>query len=274
MPGNRNIFSDVPYPPSAIIPLMRLHLHTKLALLVAALILCAASLPAQMMVGEYGFDDGIMRIWQQPSFYTDYVTTTVSGEETSIFKGLVAKSGTKMRMDMDQRGMAGLDESGSMDFMLYTGTIIKPNSPLIMLYHIPQKYMIMESKPGDEKPDMGILGDEEKPQKEEKPVVEKVKVGEEKIDNHPCIIYNVTVTYKDGRKVTGKVWEATDYGDVKPYLKVIVNQPDGPVTLELHNLKIGKPADTWFEIPAGYTQIKDFMELMPAGMMQGMGGQG
>jgi hypothetical protein len=255
---------------------MRLHLHTKLALLVAALILCAASLPAfaQMMVGEYGFDDGIMRIWQQPSFYTDYVTTTMNGTEKSVMKGLVAKNDTKMRMDMDQRGMAGQGETGGMDFMLYTGTIIKPKSPLIMLYHIPQKYMIMEMKEGEKTPGIDKPDEYEKPQKEEKPVVEKVKIGEEKIDNHPCIIYNVTVTYKDGHKVTGKVWEATDYGDVKPYLKVIVNQPDGTVTLELHNLKIGKPADTWFEIPAGYTQIKDFMELMPADMMQGMGGQG
>jgi hypothetical protein len=255
---------------------MRINLNTKLALLISALIIGAVSLPAlaQMMVGEYGFDDGIMRIWQQSNFYTDYVNTTISGDETSVMKGLVAKSGTKMRMDMDQRGMAGMDESGGMDFMLYTGTIIKPDSPLISLYHIPEKYMIQELEKGKATPDKEGPDEVEKGQKEEKPIVEKVKVGEEKIDNHPCTIYDVTVTYKDGHKVTGKVWEATDYGDLKPYLKVVVNQEDGKQILELHNLKIAKPADTWFEIPAGYEKINSFMELMPAEMMQGSGGEG
>ena len=46
---------------------MRINLNTKLALLISALIIGALSLPAfaQMMTGEYGFDDGIMRIWEQ-----------------------------------------------------------------------------------------------------------------------------------------------------------------------------------------------------------------
>ena len=191
----------------------------------------------------------------------------MQGEENIVMKGLIAKNDTKMRIDMDNRAMASGEDMGGMDFMLYTGIITKPSSPAIMLIHIPEKYMLAEEGEAEGIEGPGMPDDEGVGEKEEPPVVTKEKIGEEKFDNHPCIIYKITVTYKNGDVITGKVWEATDYGDVNPYLKIIVDDPEGVITVELHNLKIGVPAGSWFEIPEGYQKIDSYMELMPAGMM-------
>lgn len=236
-----------------------------LCLLVAVL---ALAVPASAMpyTGYPGFDDGFNRVMTQPAFYTDYLRGQMQGEENLVMKGLIAKNDTKMRIDMDNRAMASGEDMGGMDFMLYTGIITKPSSPAIMLIHIPEKYMLAEEEAkGVEGP--GIRDDEGVGEKEEPPVITKEKIGEEKFDNHPCIIFKITVTYKDGKVITGKVWEATDYGDVKPYLKIIVDDPEGVISVELHNLKIAVPAASWFEIPDGYQKIDSYMELMPAGMM-------
>jgi hypothetical protein len=241
-----------------------------LCLLTAVL---ALAVPASAMpyTGYPGFDDGFNRVMTQSAFYTDYLRGQVQDGESLVMKGLIAKNNTKMRIDMDNRAMASGEDTGGMDFMLYTGIITKPSSPAIMLIHIPEKYMLAEEGKPEDMEGMGKPEKGEKPAKEEPPVITKEKIGEEKFDNHPCIIYKITVTWKDGKVITGKVWEATDYGDVKPYLKIIVDDPDGAITVELHNLKIAKPADKWFEIPEGYQKIDSYMELMPKGMMPPMG---
>ena len=237
-----------------------------LCLLVAIL---ALGVPASAMpyTGYPGFDDGFNRVMMKSAFYTDYMRSQMQDEENLVMKGLIAKNDTKMRIDMDNRAMAGGEDMGGMDFMLYTGIITKPSSPAIMLIHIPEKYMIAEDEESKSMEKPGIHDGEGIGEKEEPPVVTKEKIGEEKFDNHPCIIFKITVTYNDGNVITGKVWEATDYGDVKPYLKIIVDDPEGEIKVELHNLKIAVPAASWFEIPEGYQKIDSYMELMPKGMM-------
>lgn len=235
------------------------------ALLALALGL-AAPASAQPFIGDYGLDQGMMRLFAT-SFYADYIHKTTEGEETGVIKGLVARTGEKLRMDNDMRGMAGAGDDPMSQTMLYTGTIMKPSSPLIMLYHVPEKYMIMEEGKAEGQEYYGeYKGGQEKP-----PVVNKVKVGEEKFDNHPCIIYDVTTTYSDGKVVKGRVWEATDYGDTRPYLKIDATIDGVKHLLELHNAKLGAPAASWFEIPAGYVRINDMMELIDLSALMGAG---
>ncbi len=252
---------------SAIIVSMRTYLKILLLCLLVAGLAIATPASAMPYTSFPGFDDGFNRVMQQPAFYTDYMRSHMEGRQKMVLKGLIAKNGDKMRIDMDSREMAGDEDMGGMDFMLYTGIITKPTSLPIMLIHIPEKYMIGEES--DTEPLEGIAepGRPAKPAKEDPPIVTKEKIGEEKFDNHACIIFKITVTYKNGDKLTGRVWEATDYGDVKPYLKIVVDAPEGTVTVELHNLKISKPSDNWFEIPEGYQKIDSYMELFPAEMM-------
>jgi len=225
----------------------------------------AAPASAQPFIGDYGLDQGMMRL-MQTSFYADYDHKTVEDGKTGVVKGLIARTGQKMRMDNDMRGMAGIGQDAASQMMMYTGIITKPDSPLIMLYHVPEKYMVMEEGQADDAKDYmhPYQAEQAKP-----PVVKRVKVGEEKFDGHPCIIYDVTTTYNDGRVVKGGVWEATDYGDTRPYLKIEATIKGVEHLLTLHSVKLGAPAAGWFVVPEGYVRIKDMMELFNMSALMG-----
>jgi hypothetical protein len=95
---------------------------------------------------------------------------------------------------------------------------------------------------------------------EDRPRVEKVKVGSETIDKHPCDKYKVTVTYKDGRTEEGVIWNARDLGGMT--IRSMVENKDFKITTDLKNIALKASPAPVFEIPAGYTEAKSFMELM------------
>jgi hypothetical protein len=95
---------------------------------------------------------------------------------------------------------------------------------------------------------------------DEKPKVDKVKVGSETIDGHPCDKYKVTITYKSEKPQEGFIWNARDLGGMT--IKSEVENKDFKMTTELKNIVLKSSPASVFEIPAGYTQAKDFMELM------------
>jgi len=49
---------------------------------------------------------------------------------------------------------------------------------------------------------------------DEKPRIEKTKVGREPIGRHPTDKYRVRITYKDGRVEEGFIWNARDLDDL------------------------------------------------------------
>ncbi|OGK09168.1 MAG: hypothetical protein A2Y63_06330 [Candidatus Riflebacteria bacterium RBG_13_59_9] len=240
----------------------------RIPLLIASLAMTLAlALPANatFMVGEEHFDAGTMRVMQHQAFFFEYVTTMTEGGESSIIKGLFAQNVDRTRVDTDMRGMLGDGEGEEAMFsqiIAYTGMIMKPESDPITLYHVPEKYMILH--PDEVKGDIPDSTPEAgaEPEERQEPVVTQEKIGEEKIDNHPCIIYKLTVTYPDEGTLTGRIWVAQDYGNVLPHLKIIAITENGDETMiEFHNVKVGKPDDSWFNIPPGYVEIKDIMEL-------------
>ena len=248
--------------------------------ILAALVL---SMPASatFMVGEEHFDAGTVRVIQTTTLFFDYVTTITEDGDTSVLKGLFAQNVDRTRVDTDIRGMLGDAEGQEAMFaqiMGYTGVIMKPESDTITLYHVPEKYIILhpeelEGEIPDFMPDMDeIKKGAAEPEKGKEPIVTKEKIGEEKIDGHPCIIYAITVTIPDEDTLTGKVWEAQDYGDYKPHLKIIVTHDNGDETMiEFHNVKVGKPDAIWFNIPEGYVEVKDVMGLFDMSAMMGEG---
>jgi hypothetical protein len=94
----------------------------------------------------------------------------------------------------------------------------------------------------------------------ERPKVEKMKVGSETIDGHPCDKFKVSITYKNGRAEEGFIWNARDLGGMT--IRSEVESKDVKVTTDLRNIVLKASSASVFEIPAGYTQAKDVMELM------------
>jgi hypothetical protein len=94
----------------------------------------------------------------------------------------------------------------------------------------------------------------------EKPKVEKTKVGSEKIDGHPCDKYKVVITYKSEKPQEGFIWNARDLGGMT--IKSEVENNDFKMTTELKNIVLKSSPASVFEIPQGYVESKNFMEIM------------
>lgn len=102
--------------------------------------------------------------------------------------------------------------------------------------------------------------------------IDKVKVGSETIDKHPCIKYTVTITNtKTNEKFTGTAWEATDLQNL-PIKWEMVTDKGQKSAMELKNVKLNAATADMFEIPAGYKKAENMMEIMgmPGGMGEGM----
>ncbi len=215
-------------------------------------------------IGEEGFDELIMKLWTY-NFYTDYVRTTLEGDSKKIIKGLVAKDGEDIRFDTDMRESESEDEGDPIsEIMLWTGMIYLPaQEKSIILYHVPEKFMVMKPEKGAT-PGGDIFHHEGTAKKHVPPKVEKIKIGEDKHDNHPCDVYKIIVTWQDGKKREGKGWQAQDF-ESKPWVRLEVyypeENPDRTETIELYNLKIGKPARSLFSPPPPYKEIKVMTEL-------------
>ncbi len=97
-------------------------------------------------------------------------------------------------------------------------------------------------------------------QPDEKPKVDKVKVGSETIDGHPCDKYKVVITMKDGRSQEGFIWNARDLGGMS--IRSEVENKDFKMTTELKKVVLKSSPASVFEIPQGYTEAKSFMEVM------------
>jgi len=110
-------------------------------------------------------------------------------------------------------------------------------------------------------------------------VVEKKKIGTEKIDGHPCIKYDAVIYLKEkpNEKYKAILWEAQDLGGL--VIRQEMSLPPGKgmtgkerAVVELKDIKVGAAQPSMFEVPKGYRKVGSMMEMMgaPAGMEKQM----
>lgn len=155
-----------------------------------------------------------------------------------------AVAGKKVRMDMDVSKMMKGDTRSPLNKMIVIGRGDEKMS--YTLYPDTRRYMVHP----------------EKEEGGEKPKVEKTKVGSELIDDHPTDKYKVKITYQDGRVEEGFIWNAKDLDGMT--IKSEVEDKDYKRTTVLKNIVLETPQASLFELPAGYTEARNFREVMAA----------
>ncbi len=197
-----------------------------------------------------------MKAPEPPSFgYMDHgkkdftalmVSTTINKgkSDTLVMEATIAKAGEKFRSDMDMskaaKGQQGMPPELSKMIVISRGDKHEGYT----LYPNKKKYMV---HPASEREGEG-------------PKVEKTKVGSEVIDGHPTDKYRVRITNSDGKVSEGFIWNAKDLDGMT--IRMETENDDFKMTTELKNIVLKKPAASLFEVPADYTEAKDFMELM------------
>ncbi len=156
-------------------------------------------------------------------------------------------TGRKMKMEMDLTAMmqaAGAEGAGQSPMSKMVVISRGDKKKGYTLYPNVQKYLVHD--------ETGERG--------EKPKVEKKKVGSETIDGHPCTKYKVVITPKEGPQQEGFIWNARDLGGMT--IRSEVENKDFKITTDLKKIVLKRSPSSVFEIPAGYTEAKNFMELM------------
>ncbi len=194
-----------------------------------------------------------------PSFgYLDYgtrdfsallvsVTVSKSGLETSDMQIPLAKAGDKIRMDMDLSRMSKGSEG------------MPPALSKITMVHVGGKKMSYTLYPNARKFITHADADDA-PTQQEKPLVEKAKVGSEVVNGHSADKYRIKITYKNGTTLEGFQWEARDLGNMT--IKSDVQNSEVRTTTELKNIVLKTPAESLFEIPTGYTEAQGILDVM------------
>jgi hypothetical protein len=156
----------------------------------------------------------------------------------------MAISGNKVRMAMDMSKMMKGETQSPLSKMIMLNRGDKDMS--YTLYPDKQKYVVHTGKE----------------EIEEKPKIEKTKMGSEKVGKYATDKYRVKIIYKDGRVEEGLIWNARELGGMT--IRSEVENRDYKVTTELRNIVMKTPPASLFEIPEGYTEAKSFMEIMGA----------
>jgi hypothetical protein len=175
------------------------------------------------------------------------VSLNKADNKSWVFDAPLWITGQKMKMEMDMTKMmqasgAQNAEQSPMSKMTMLSRGDKKMS--YTLYPNVQKFMVHTAAE----------------QQDEKPKVEKTKVGSETIDGHPCDKYKVTITYKSEKPQEGFIWNARDLGGMT--IRSEVENKDFKMTTDLKNIVLKSSPASVFEIPQGYTESKDFMEIM------------
>lgn len=114
------------------------------------------------------------------------------------------------------------------------------------------------------------LKESESPEAISKLQVETTKLGEEKVDGHPCVKNKVVVTDAKDKKQEFTVWNATDLKSFP--VKLETTEGGGVVTMVFKDVKLAKPEAKLFEPPTDLKRYESMMTLMQEEMMKKMGG--
>lgn len=91
------------------------------------------------------------------------------------------------------------------------------------------------------------------------------KVGKEKLQGYKCVIYEGDMMFPGSQTTMRvKIWYSKKLKNIlKQEMKLPA--PMGVVSSHLENITIGKQSSSLFDVPAGYTQVKDLEEAMGMG---------
>ena len=184
----------------------------------------------------------------EKDFSAVLVSTTVDKNDnrTVNFEMPVAKSGKKFRTDIDYSFLTQ-GESMPPSFSNMVTIHLGEEKRAYMLFPNVKKYMVNEDVEQPFETDYDIT---------------RTEVGKEVIDGHPTIKYKVRVTFDgdDASPQEGFVWRATDLGDMM--IKSDMENEAVRFSTILKNIVLETPADELFEVPEGFVESENFMEIV------------
>jgi len=186
-----------------------------------------------------------------------------TGDTTSLVMEY-ALSGDKTRMEMDLAQMKSA---------LMPATMVAQMKQMGMDKNIiivrPDKKIMWAAYPGLKAYLELPMPDDEVAAAEAEYKIEKIELGKEVVEKHPCTKNKVILTNPRGVKYEALCWNASDLKDFP--VQLAFEDKGSTVTLRYRDIKLAPPVDKQFEPPAGYTKFDDQQRLMQLAMQKMMG---
>ncbi|MDX2445840.1 MAG: DUF799 family lipoprotein [Desulfobacterales bacterium] len=207
-------------------------------LAVPAMVMPKIQMPPPPAIGHMNYGDR--------DFKAVLVSSTFdkSQQRKFSFEMPIAKAGEKFRMEMDytkMSGAQGMPPALSSVVMIHRGDEKRTYS----LYTNKKKYMISDET------DEGYY---------EEPDIVKTFVAKETIDGHPTEKYKITISYQGQETQQGFIWNATDLDGMT--IRSEIDNATVKMTSTLTGIVMGTPPAGLFEVPAGYTETDNFLEIV------------
>jgi len=200
--------------------------------------------------GVSGLDSVILKLFGNHDNFTVDSDFDMTKAKVTLTMG-ISVSGGKLRTESDLGTCKGAGMTDDFKALIQEAQkrglsqvvkIVRPDqNRIIRLYPVRKAY--------DEAPlpkamtaDTGIT----------KPV--KTPLARETIDGHPCVKNKVVITSAKGAKQELIAWEATDLKDFP--IKVQIAEGNEILVVHNRNICLAAPSPTLFEVPAGYSKLK------------------
>jgi hypothetical protein len=90
--------------------------------------------------------------------------------------------------------------------------------------------------------------------------LDKVPLGKETANGHPCVKNKVTITDDKGQKMDAITWNATDLKDFP--VQIQTTEKDNTMLMKFKQIQLTRPDSKQFELPKDYTEYTSQQALM------------
>jgi hypothetical protein len=166
----------------------------------------------------------------------------------------------KLRVSMDMSAMGGEEGMAQMKMMGMDKMVMVIDSAK------KQQMMIM--------PNLKAYADMPIPKEQadrlaKEPKIEKIEMGKETVEGHPCVKYKYIITPDNGKKEETLVWAATDLKNFP--IKLEMQHGGEKSSYVYKNIKLEKPDASLFVAPSDFTKYGSMQEMMMSAAMKMMG---
>lgn len=177
----------------------------------------------------------------------DFYTTSIdkTGKE-SVLEAKIYKFGKRVRFELKENNT---NEANIYDFDILKELRIIYQDRIFFERRINRSFLIKAERDGLYKPMNPNV------------TIDKIKLREDRFDNHPTIIYLVVRSLKAGEKIIAKdysmVWEATDLENIP--IRIVYPLPDhSTVIVEYRNAALERLDPLLFQPPPEFLNLSPF----------------
>jgi hypothetical protein len=229
--------------------------------LTPAILLLSACLAVAQMPGAAGpgLDSALLGLFGDITAFSANADVRVLDKEQKEIMAMPLEFSVldkKIRVQFDSSRMKAEKGSAELESLKQMGlsrmvSIVRPDKKLIYVIYPDQK--IVMTMPHEEETTTNA---------NKSAKLEHTPIGKETVEGHACTKNRAVVTDQKGKVLEAITWNAADLKDFP--VQIQTTEKENTSIIRFKNVQLTKPDPKEFEVPTGYTQYDNPVEMMQA----------